>query len=156
MSSARPIASLLLAATALALAGCGSDPDGDGLAAGCANREQIAAALQAAPGAVSLESGTTISGCVNSARSDADLMTLGFAITAVADRLAEEGREGDRQAALELGFLVGAADRGASTSQGIQSELAYRLESSARRIEDAGPQARAAFEEGRSAGRRQG
>lgn len=156
MSSARPIASLLLAATALALAGCGSDPEGDGLAAGCANREQIAAALQAAPGAVSLESGTTISGCVNSARSDADLMTLGFAITAVADRLAEEGRGGDRQAALELGFLVGAADRGASTSQGIQSELAYRLESSARRIEDAGPQARAAFEEGRSAGRRQG
>ena len=156
MSSARPIASLLLAATALALAGCGSDPEGDGLAAGCANREQIAAALQAAPGAVSLETGTTISGCVNSARSDADLMTLGYAITAVADRLAEEGRGGDRQAALELGFLVGAADRGASTSQGIQSELAYRLESSARRIEDAGPQARAAFEEGRSAGRRQG
>jgi hypothetical protein len=156
MSSARPTASVLLAATALALAGCGSDPERDGLAAGCANREQIASALEAAPGAVSLKTGTTISGCVNSARSDADLMTLGFAITAVADRLAEESREGDRRAALELGFLVGAADRGASTSQGIQSELAYRLESSARRIEAAGPQARAAFEEGRSAGERQG
>lgn len=156
MSSPGPAALAALAAMALALAGCGSDSEGEGLAAGCANREQIAGALQAAPGAVSLETGTTISGCVNSARSDADLMTLGFAITAVADRLAEEGRGGDRQAALQLGFLVGAADRGASNSQGIQSELAYRLESSARRIETAGPQARAAFEEGRTAGRRQG
>ena len=154
MSSAWPAGAVLLAA--LALAGCGSDSQGEGLAAGCGDREQIAGALEAAPGAVSLETGTTISGCVNSARTDADLMTLGYAITAVADRLAEEGRGGDRQAALQLGFLVGAADRGASTSQGIQSELAYRLESSARRIETAGPQARVAFEEGRRAGRSRG
>ncbi|MBU3675381.1 MAG: hypothetical protein FGM34_10115 [Solirubrobacteraceae bacterium] len=146
---------LLAALAALAVAGCGNSQP-EGLGAGCADREQLSAALEKAPGTVALEGGTSISGCVNSARSDADLMTLGYAITATADRLAEEARGGDRAAALQLGFLVGAADRGASTSQGIQSELAYRLESSARRIEGAGPQARAAFEEGRRAGRSQG
>ena len=151
----RATAALLSLLAATAIAGCGSSGP-EGLGAGCADREQLSAALEQAPGAVALQGGTTISGCVNSARSDSDLMTLGYAITATADRLAEEARGGDRRAALQLGFLVGAADRGASTSQGIQKELAYRLESSARRIESAGPDARAAFETGRRAGREQG
>ena len=140
---------------ALALAGCGnSDPAP--LGAGCADRAAISDALEAAPGAVALPAGGTISACVNSARTDSDLMTLGFAVTAVADGLADQARRGDERAALQLGYLVGAADRGARGSQGIQAELAYRLESSARRIDPAGPGAREAFQEGRRAGRSRG
>ena len=154
MSRFELTAPLLLAAV-LAVAGCGKD-EPPPLAAGCADRQQLAAALQSAPGTVTLENGTRISACVDSARSDSDLMTLGYAITAVADGLADQGRSGDREAALQLGYLVGAADRGAEGSQGIQTELAYRLESSARRLEAAGPAARQAFEQGRRIGRAQG
>ena len=140
---------------AVTLAGCGSSQPAP-LASGCANRGEISSALEAAPGTVALSGGTRISACVNSARTDSDLMTLGYAVTAVADGLAERARRGDDRAALRLGFLVGAADRGAQGSQGIQNELASRLESSARRIEAAGPGARSAFEAGRRAGRARG
>ena len=149
----RTAAPLLLAV--LAIAGCGK-ADPAPLGAGCADREQLTGALAKAPGPVMLASGTTISACVSSARTDSDLMTLGYSITAVADGLAEQARGGDRAAALQLGFLVGAADRGARNSQGIQSELAYRLESAARRIESAGSTVQAAFEQGRRDGRARG
>lgn len=153
MPGFRHAAPLLLAV--VAVAGCGKSETAP-LAEGCANREQLATALEGAPGAVALPSGAKISSCVDSARSDSDLMTLGYAITAVADSLADQARSGDRSAAVQLGYLVGAADRGAAGSQGIQTELAYRLESSARRIEVAGPATRQAFEEGRRKGRSQG
>lgn len=151
----RPSQAAPLLLATVAIAGCANNEPAP-LASGCANREQLATALKAAPGTVALPNGTKISGCVRSARSDSDLMTLGYAITAVADGLAEQAREGNGRAALQLGFLVGAADRGAARSQGIQSELAYRLESAARRIEAAGPAARQAFEQGRRDGRAQG
>lgn len=74
-----------------------------------------------------LPGGTLLSTCVDRAEDDADLQNLGLIFVAVADRLtARSEREPD--AAFQLGFLVGAAQRGAGETGGTQAELVQRLQ----------------------------
>src|SRR5437879_3578293 len=104
---ARRPASIGVVAMALALAvpGCGNDQRK--LPAACVGSAgAIATALHTAPRHVALTDGTSLSECVDRARSDADLQNLGAIYTEVADALAVEVPTSDR-AALELGYLVG-------------------------------------------------
>ena len=113
----------------------------------------IERALRAAPGRVALSDGTLLSQCVERATSDADLQTFGELATTVAERLeARSSRE--PHAALELGYLVGAARRGAATTNGIHVELARRLERSGAEV--TGAEAQAALMRGLRAGERSG
>lgn len=87
---------------------------------------RVSQALRAAPGEVRLYDGTLLSECVARAGDDGELQQLGFSLTPVADRLAQQRT---RRAALRLGFLVGAVRRGARRGNGVQAELVRRIES---------------------------
>jgi hypothetical protein len=115
---------------------------GAALVAGCGEEEAqmaptcvedpavIERALSAAPQAVVLPDGTTLSACVSSASTAAELQEFGVIATRVAERL--ERRAGnDPEAAVQLGYLVGASRRGAASTNGVNVELIRRLERSA-------------------------
>ena len=128
------LALALSAATATAACGGGDPPRQD--PACIAPAQTIERALTHAPAPVTLESGTRLSDCIARARSDADLQNTGLVLTRVADDLAARAQRGDARAALLLGYLVGAARRGAAHTNGIHAELQHRMESAARPLSE--------------------
>lgn len=110
-------------------------------------------ALTRAPRGVALADGTPLSQCVRRTIDDSRLQALGATLTTAADELARRMRTRD-DAALQLGFLIGAVDRGAAQAAGLQGELANRIAGTAAGL-DRGPE-RAALLRGRAAGRRTG
>jgi hypothetical protein len=148
----RPWLAPLLAAATLASAGCGADHPPLSLL--CTSSERpIARALERAPGAVALSDGTRLSDCVSRAREPGDLQNFGVVVVRVADRLADRARRRERGVAVQLGYLIGAAERGAAHSNGINAELVHRLQITSRRVP---PAAQDDLERGRRAGRRTG
>jgi len=142
-----------LLALALGAAGCRTaEPK---LPASCRDQpERIAAALRVAPAPVRLPDGTHLSTCLRRARSEAELQDVGITFTQVADALATRLPHSD-SAALQLGYLIAAARRGAERTNGVGLELQRRLEQTVPL--DGPPLARrAAFERGGAAGRRTG
>jgi hypothetical protein len=113
----RRIAAIAMAA---ALAGCGSS-GAESLPPACIQGPgAFVKALARAPGAVSL-GGTPISRCFNrDARGD-DEQIVGTNLLAAAQQLSDGGK------ALQLGYLIGAARRGASRN-GLAAELIRRLQ----------------------------
>lgn len=90
-------------------------------------------ALAAAPGEVLLGGETPISDCLAENQQAGDLAQAGEAMVTVATTLNAEARaEPGGQANLELGYLLGAARRGAARSEGIHSDLVRRLTVAAR------------------------
>jgi len=147
----RPLAALL-ALAALGAAGCGADEPPPLDAACTASAAAIERALDRAPAPVTLPSGTRLSQCVSRARSDSDLQTAGVVLVRAADDLAVRAQRGDTAAAVGLGYLVGAARRGAKRTAGIHAELQHRVESSARVLTDSGETIAAALQRGLRAG----
>jgi hypothetical protein len=139
----------LLAAVSLAACGA-STPTVDEACMGSAGA--IERALVRAPRPVTLPSGTRLSQCVSNARSDADLQTAGAVLTRAADHLSAQARAGDREAALRLGYLVGAARRGAKRTAGIHAELQRHIERAAAVLDDAGATVERALARGQRAG----
>ena len=140
-----------LAAAALAALGCGEHRPP--LSSLCTQSERpITRALRRAPRPVMLADGTRLSQCVANARDAGDLQNFGVVVVRVADRLADRAGA-DPAAALRLGYLIGAAERGAAHSEGIHAELVHRLEVTARRLP---PEAQPRLERGRRAGERGG
>ena len=139
----------LLAAASLAACGATGDPLDGACVSGAGAIER---ALVRAPGPVRLPSGTRLSQCVSNARSDADLQTAGAVLTRAADHLSAQARTGDADAALRLGYLVGAARRGAKRTAGIHAELQRRIERAAAVLEGTGTRIAAALADGQRAG----
>jgi hypothetical protein len=136
-----------------ALAGCGEeDPPLD--FACTSGAEAVERALAAAPGDVRLTGGVPLSTCVRNARSDAELQNVGAVLTGAAEHL-EEAAPRDAEAALQLGFLIGAARRGGDSANGVQAELIRRLERSGA-LDGATPAAKAALARGLAAGEERG
>jgi hypothetical protein len=114
---------------AVALAGCGGD-DGPvhvtNLPPECAGDfGGLLKALQAAPGRV-LVSGEPISRCFTESEDSADLQALGTSLLTAAQHLGDRAAT-DPAAALQLGYLVGAARRGGQRN-GVAPEMVRRLE----------------------------
>jgi len=145
----------LVPVVAFVLAGC-SAGEPEPVPASCfSDAEVYAQALEAAPEPVRLPDGSAISSCVQLASQPADLQNLGAVVTRVADRLAAQAEE-DPRAALELGYLVGAVQRGAERTNGTQLELAFRTGRSAGRLGTPPPEVARALELGLAAGERSG
>jgi hypothetical protein len=140
----------LLAAASLAACGATGDPALD--EACMSDPGAIEHALIRAPHPVTLPSGTRLSQCVSNARSDADLQTAGAVLTRAANHLSAQARTGDADAALRLGYLVGAARRGAKHTAGIHAELQRHIERSAAVLDGTGARIAAALADGQRAG----
>ena len=133
----RRLAALLaLALSATAATACGGDDPPRQDPACIASPRAIERALGRAPAPVTLDSGTRLSDCLARARSDADLQNTGLVFTRAADDLAARAQRGDAEAALGLGYLVGAARRAAAHTNGIHAELQHRMESAARPLSE--------------------
>jgi hypothetical protein len=131
---------LIPLALVLVVAGCGSDKN-EALPAACTNGPgAVVKALDKAPAAVSLD-GTPISRCFNRDASGQDVQILGTNLVTAAQELADQGH------ALQLGYLVGAARRGAKRN-GLGAEIVRRLEAEASRVSSA----RAEYQRGLRAG----
>jgi ABC-type sugar transport system substrate-binding protein len=158
MGRRRVMAAVL--AAALALAGCG---EGEAvLSAGCTEDDgTVVSALEGAPEEVVLPDGTRLSDCVAHGLDDADLQNIGITYHRAAERLRTRAEEGggaaSEEAALRLGYLVGATRKGASRTNGVMAELQRRIENVAGRYTDeASPAGRSALERGLEAGERLG
>jgi hypothetical protein len=102
------------------LAACGSDRS-ERLPAACVSGPgSFVKALANAPGAVKVD-GTPISRCFNRGAGGTDEQILGTNLVAAAQQLA------GRRDAMRLGYLIGAARRGARRN-GLGVELVRRLE----------------------------
>lgn len=121
------------------LVGCGAPSDSTPTA--CLEGPRIyLAALKRAPGGVKLSGETPISGCLVENQKAGDLASVGTAMIAAATRLNAEARAGPGGAAnLRLGYLLGAAQRGAEGTSGIHAELIRRLAGAARYSPDGRP-----------------
>jgi len=140
----------LAAICVLVLAGCGGDRS-ESLPAACTDGPTaIQKALTKAPRPVSMN-GTPISHCFNRGARAEDVQIVGSFLLAAAQELGDRARAGDQQAALRLGYLVGAAQRGAKRN-GLGDEIVRRLEAETSGLD----RTRTAYEQGLRAGSAKG
>lgn len=126
------LAGLATVFTAAVFFGCGRQDDSTAVACleGAAPYEQ---ALEAAPGEVRLDGETPISDCLAPNQTAGDLAQVGEALIETATGLNAEARaKPGSDAALRLGYLLGAAQSGSEESEGIHSDLVRRLTVAAR------------------------
>jgi hypothetical protein len=123
------IAVLLLT---IAAAACGRQDDSTPVA--CLQGQGLyLAALGDAPGAVKLAGKTPIGDCLAQNQGGGDLAAVGEAMLETATELNGEARTvPSSPAALRLGYLLGAAQRGADRTEGIHADLIRRLTVAAR------------------------
>ncbi len=126
----RPLFSVAIAV--LALAGCGNTDNSTPVAC-LEGSAAYLRALRDAPGAVTLDGETPIGGCLVENQEAGDLATVGTAMVTAATKLNAEARaDPGGDANLQLGYLLGAAQRGAASNEGIDAELIRRLSAAAR------------------------
>jgi hypothetical protein len=123
---------LALAALACLLGGCGRQDDSTPV--GCLEGSSAyVKALAGAPGEVKLDDGTPISDCLTENQQGGDLATVGAALVEAATELNAETRaEPGGDTNFQLGYLIGAAQRGADSTEGIHADLLRRLTVAAR------------------------
>jgi len=131
------IATMLLALGVLA--GCGSTDSATPVAC-LEGSGGYLRALEAAPDEVTLAGETPISDCLAENQEGGELATVGTAMVEAATKLNAEARAAPGgEANLELGYLLGAAERGAEQTEGIHAELLRRLSAAARYSPDNRP-----------------
>jgi len=128
----RSIAALGFVASTVAVGGCGGTDDATPVACLDGAGAYIGA-LGDAPGEVLLSGEVPISDCLAENQRGGDLATVGASMVETATKLNAEARaEPDGDAGLQLGYLLGAARRGAEKTEGIHTDLLRRLEAAAR------------------------
>jgi hypothetical protein len=126
------IAIVFAAATGMLAAGCGEPSDSTPVAC-LQGTGAYVKALTDAPGVVRLQGETLISECLAENQQAGDLAAVGTALVAATTRLNAEARaEPGGDANLRLGYLLGAAQRGAEGTNGIHADLIRRLSAAAR------------------------
>jgi hypothetical protein len=131
--------SALIALLAFFAAGC-SGPDGATPVACLEGASAYLRPLGDAPGEVRLSGNVPISDCLAQNQTGGDLATVGAAMLTTATKLDAEARANPGNAAnLRLGYLLGAAQRGAEGTEGIHAELIRRLSAAARYSPDNRP-----------------
>lgn len=128
---ATPFAVLVLVG-AVAIGGCGSNDASTPVACLGGSQAYLQALRSSVPGAVTLSDGTPISGCLVESQAAGELATVGKKMLGAATTLnSEAGVEPGRATTLQLGYLIGAAQRAAARNEGIDAELIRRLTAAA-------------------------
>ncbi|HZO05233.1 MAG TPA: hypothetical protein VFB52_02525 [Solirubrobacterales bacterium] len=153
-------ACLAAIAAALLVAGCGGGREEDTPVACLEGAAAYKQALAKAPAAVQLEGTTPIEDCLSENQDGGQLAIVGEAMIEVATELNAEARQDPgNKATLQLGYLIGAAERGAEKTEGIHADLIRRLVVAARFApggEPLSPAFLAVYKEGFDAGRQGG
>src|SRR6476646_8992544 len=125
---------LALASLSLALLGGGCGTQGDHTPVACLEGARAYLdALRRAPGEVRFGGETPISDCLAENQAGGDLATVGTAMLAATTRLNSRARAHPGGAAnVQLGYLLGAAERGTESTEGIHVDLLRRLTAAAR------------------------
>ncbi|HET7120682.1 MAG TPA: hypothetical protein VFI17_05475 [Solirubrobacterales bacterium] len=125
---------LLLAALASLVVGAGCGATDSSTPVACLEGPATyLKALEGAPGEVELGGSTSISECLAQNQKGGDLATVGESMLRATTQLNAEARAKPGGAAnLQLGYLLGAAQRGADSTEGIHDELVRRLTAAAR------------------------
>jgi hypothetical protein len=124
---------LLLAALLLGAAGCGSSGPPETPGACLSGPGTYLTALHGAPGEVRLEGSVAISDCLVEEQSGGEIADVGASTVSAATRLNAQGRhDPSGNAPVELGYLVGALEEGATGTGGIHQDLLRRIETAAR------------------------
>jgi hypothetical protein len=134
MSSVQRLAiAVTVAALAATAAGCGSDGE-EGTPSACLDPAAgYMSALASAPSEVRLGGETPISACLVEGQPAGEISQIGASLIKVATSLNAEGRRDPTGSApIELGYLIGAVEKGAADTSGIHQDLVLRLESAAR------------------------
>ena len=152
---------IVLAGVMAAFAGCGSSDPPATPSACLGPASDYVDALADAPGEVRLAGTTAISDCLVSEQSSGALQAVGKSIVDAATQLNQEvRRDPGSPAAVQLGYLVGAVQEGASGTSGIHKDLVLRLDAAARFTGEQGKPFPAEFEraygEGYAAGQANG
>jgi hypothetical protein len=122
-------ATAIVAALALAIAGCSSQEDEETPSACLVEAPGYLEALRAAPGEVLLGGTTQISDCLTPEQEGGELAQVGSAMIAAATELNGEGRaDPGGPAPVQLGYLSAAVARGADS---IHVDLARRVTTAA-------------------------
>jgi len=138
MQRMRHLPLLAFVASLIVLGGCGG-PDASTPVACLEGAPAYLRALGDAPGEVEL-GGAPISDCLVQNQTGGDLATVGTAMLTATTKLNAAARaEPGGAANLELGYLLGAAQRGAEGTEGIHAELIRRLTAAARYSPDNRP-----------------
>ena len=151
---------LMAAACAALLAGgCGGPNDSTPVA--CLEGTDVyIAALKSAPSKAKLRDEIPISECLAENQKAGELAADGASMLAATTTLNAQARaEPGGEANLQLGYLLGAAQRGAEDTEGIHAELVRRLSAAARYSPDNRPLPPTflhAYEEGFDAGNARG
>jgi hypothetical protein len=147
---------LMAAATGL-IAGCGNDQDDQAPAVCLVGSDAYLKALEKAPAPVLLGSTTPISDCLVPQQNGGQLASIGEEMIVAATKLnGEARRDPGGRASVELGYLIGAASRGADS---IHTDLVRRLNASAHFSETGGAlpaSLERSFGRGYAAGQRSG
>lgn len=153
------IAILVAVAMAFAVAGCGGPEDTTPVAC-LEGPGAYTRALADAPAEVKIGGVTPIGDCLAENQKGGDLASVGAAMVTVATKLNLEAQADPGGAAnLQLGYLLGAAQRGAERTEGIHADLIRRLSVAARYSPDNRPLPAAflrAYREGYDAGHARG
>jgi hypothetical protein len=150
----------LCVAAATVLASCGPSGSEETPQVCLGPADDFLAALEDAPGMARLDGGTRISDCLTDGQPAAQLNQVGQSMVAVATRLNRQAQsDPSGETAVRLGYLMGAANRGAAGTSGIHADLVRRINSAAR-YSAGGGSLPSAFEQaygrGYAAGRRDG
>jgi hypothetical protein len=131
----RPMRLALAAVAAVLCAlgvGCGA-PGDDTPVACLEGADAYLRGLRSAPGEVRLSGVTPISDCLARNQTGGDLAAVGTAMVTTATELNAEARAAPGDGAnVQLGYLLGAAERGAERTEGIHADLLRRLTAAAR------------------------
>jgi hypothetical protein len=122
------------AAALIAMAGCGSTDDAPETPSACLQPAgTYLKALESAPNEVRLDGSTSISSCLVPDQATGALQTVGKSVIDAATQLnAQVRKDADPKAIVQLGYLVGAIQEGASGTGGVHQDLILRLDSAAR------------------------
>ncbi|HYU59540.1 MAG TPA: hypothetical protein VEK39_02165 [Solirubrobacterales bacterium] len=144
---------LALAAAAAAIIGAGCSSEDEGTPEAClAPASAYRDALEDAPGPVALDGAIAVSGCLPPGQGAADLAQVGQAMVEAATQLnGAARRDPGGGGAVALGYLVGAAQKGASATGGIHADLLRRLDAAAQ-FSPGGKPLPAGFERGYAKG----
>jgi predicted secreted hydrolase len=115
--------------------------------------DTVRSALRSAPGEVRLEGRVKISDCFQQAADAASVQNLGSTFLATAQQLADRVRDHPHSdAAVQLGYLIGALRRGAGTRMGVHYEAVRRVQQELAGLDVNTPEFRRGLEAGRSEG----